>query len=91
MSTLAPAKDSDDPKPGEYTVTFTTTRAKVRICCPECGGEFDLARHYLIAPSGIVNPAVHCPLYGCTWKRTVGLAGWNHAPNSPKTSAAHEG
>jgi hypothetical protein len=90
MSTLIPAKKPTDMQPGEYAATFTTIRPKVRICCPECGGEFELARHYLVAAGGIVNPAIHCPLYGCTWKRVVTFAGWNNAQTTSKTNTAHE-
>jgi hypothetical protein len=77
MITLAPAKPTQDAKPGQWFIDAKPKRHVVAICCPECEGEFHLARHYVIGATGLVNPVVHCPLYGCSWKQPVTLSGWS--------------
>jgi len=61
---------------GGYARHPGVRRDRVVVCCPQCEGEYQLARQYMITATGEINPRLHCPLFGCTWKQPAALADW---------------
>ena len=62
-------------KPGTYSASGEG-KPKIVICCPACGGEFKLPKHYAVGQCGILNPILRCPLYGCRWQAQSRLEGY---------------
>ena len=63
---------SPDKQPGTWRGVLRDGNPIVKIICPKCGTEGDLADH-VILPVGRVQPSVKCPVEDCDFHALIHL------------------